>query len=265
MSKLILSFFEEEVNITSPKTLSDLFNQISKSFLLSLDDSKELILTYKDNGEQSFDIKDEKDYKEFLDKKISKIYLDISQDSKIYQNELKEQEEISKNKEKIEKLKKLEKDLEKSEQEKINEMNNLINKLGSNNANALIKNIHSIHNGKNAQQQKIRKEINQLKQKIEKKEETEPMKLKSQKKVEKKEEKKEETIKNNVHGDYICDGCDADPIVGIRYKCAVCEDFDYCEKCEKIFGEKHGHPFLKIRNSDDAPLYFNCKLKKNNK
>ena len=217
MSTLLLSFFEEEINIACPKTLSDLFKQISKSYLLSLDDSKELILTYKDSGEKAFDIKDEKDYKEFLDKKISKIYLDISQDSKIYKNELKEQEEISKNKGKIEKLKKLEKDLENSEKEKINEMNNLINKFGCN-ANALIKNIHSIHSGKNAQQQKIRKEINQLKKKIElteKKEETVP-KLRTQKKVEKKEEKKD--IKNSVHGEFICDGCDADPIVGIRYK-----------------------------------------------
>ena len=260
MSKLILSFFEEEVNIISPKTLSDLFNQISKSYLLSVEDSKELILSYKDNEEKTFEIKDEKEYKEFLDKKISKIYLDISQDSKIYKNELKEQEEISKNKEKIEQLEKIEKNIEKSEQEKLNEMNNLINKLGYN-GNVLIKNIDSIHNGKNAQQQKIRKEINQLKQKIEKKEENQPMKLKSQKK----EIKKEEKNKNNVHGDYICDGCDEDPIVGIRYKCAVCEDFDYCEKCEKLLGEKHGHPFLKIRNPDDAPIYFNCELKKSNK
>ena len=265
MSNIILPFFEEEVYIKPPKTLSDLFNQISKSFLLSVDDSKELILTYKVNEKNTLEIKDENDYKSFLDKKISKIYLDISQDSIIYKNELKEQEEIEKNKKKLENLINLEKELEKSEKEKIEEMNNLINKFGCN-ANALIKNIHSIHDGNNYQKQKIRKEISELKKKMglpEKYGESVPMKLKAKPKNEKKEEKKE--IKNKyVHRDFICDGCDADPIIGIRYNCAVCADFDYCEKCEKKFGEKHGHPFLKIRNPDDTPLYFNCKLKKNN-
>ncbi len=29
-----------------------------------------------------------------------------------------------------------------------------------------------------------------------------------------------------------CDGCGVHPIIGIRYKCSVCENFDYCEMCE---------------------------------
>jgi hypothetical protein len=36
-----------------------------------------------------------------------------------------------------------------------------------------------------------------------------------------------------------------DPIIGIRYKCASCPDFDYCENCENKFGESHDHPFIK--------------------
>lgn len=48
-----------------------------------------------------------------------------------------------------------------------------------------------------------------------------------------------------------CDGCGVVPIKGIRYKCAVCKDFDYCEKCEASLG--HDHPFLKIRKADGAP------------
>ena len=123
------------------------------------EDSKELILTYKISESKSLQIKDEKDYKAFLTKKISKINLDVSQDSKIYKNELKVQEESEKDKKKLENLKKLDKEIEKNEQGKIKEMNDLINKYGSG-ANVLIKNIHSIYNGKNIQQQKIRKEIN---------------------------------------------------------------------------------------------------------
>ena len=44
-----------------------------------------------------------------------------------------------------------------------------------------------------------------------------------------------------------CDGCGAFPIVGCRYKCAICDNFDYCEECEKKLSQKHGHPLLKIR------------------
>ena len=54
-------------------------------------------------------------------------------------------------------------------------------------------------------------------------------------------EKKEQV----VHNRFICDGCGMHPIVGIRYKCAVCPDFDFCEKCEAKMGESHNHPFVK--------------------
>ncbi|EEQ99491.1 hypothetical protein Pmar_PMAR025881 [Perkinsus marinus ATCC 50983] len=34
-----------------------------------------------------------------------------------------------------------------------------------------------------------------------------------------------------VHYGFICDGCEMDPLVGDRYKCNYCEDFDFCSKC----------------------------------
>ena len=43
-----------------------------------------------------------------------------------------------------------------------------------------------------------------------------------------------------------CDGCSKFPIVGVRYKCTICNDFDFCEDCEKDV--KHEHIFLKIKN-----------------
>ena len=41
------------------------------------------------------------------------------------------------------------------------------------------------------------------------------------------------------------------PVVGIRYKCAVCPDYDLCENCEAV--TTHDHPFLKIRNKKQTP------------
>lgn len=54
-------------------------------------------------------------------------------------------------------------------------------------------------------------------------------------------------INNIVHCNVICDGCESGPIVGIRYKCTICPDFDFCEKCEETKWKEHGHPLIKMR------------------
>jgi len=48
------------------------------------------------------------------------------------------------------------------------------------------------------------------------------------------------------HEGVVCDGCQS-KVVGIRYKCSVCRDFDLCESCEAKGGvhDQH-HPLLKI-------------------
>ena len=72
--------------------------------------------------------------------------------------------------------------------------------------------------------------------------------------------------KKVVHEGYICDGCEMNPIVGIRYKCGVCPDFDFCENCEKKLSEKHGHPFIKIYDPSMEPKFIEVKTdnEKNN-
>jgi len=55
-----------------------------------------------------------------------------------------------------------------------------------------------------------------------------------------------------VHSIVTCDGCGAHPIIGNRYKCSVCPDFDYCESCEQTID--HVHPFLKIKNPKQHPV-----------
>ena len=49
-----------------------------------------------------------------------------------------------------------------------------------------------------------------------------------------------------VHSTVTCDGCGKRPLVGIRYKCAVCPNFDFCENCEKTEALKHGHPLVRL-------------------
>jgi len=57
---------------------------------------------------------------------------------------------------------------------------------------------------------------------------------------------------NSIHSNVRCDGCNKFPIEGSRYKCATCEDFDFCEECEAK--DNHPHPFIKIRRPELSPI-----------
>ena len=49
-----------------------------------------------------------------------------------------------------------------------------------------------------------------------------------------------------IHKNITCSGCGKE-IVGVRYLCVYCSDFDYCEECEKEKGYIHMHPLYKLR------------------
>ena len=54
-----------------------------------------------------------------------------------------------------------------------------------------------------------------------------------------------------------CDQCGMVPIVGVRYKCTVCPNFDLCETCESQ--GQHPHPLLKVPTpSADMPFVRCC-------
>ena len=52
--------------------------------------------------------------------------------------------------------------------------------------------------------------------------------------------------KNEVtHIGYLCNECERDPIVGTRFHCQECEDYDLCERCYTKSLHKH-HKIIPI-------------------
>ena len=49
-----------------------------------------------------------------------------------------------------------------------------------------------------------------------------------------------------IHKNFYCEGCKMEPIIGIRYNCKTCENFNYCENCIEKKGVEHDHEFNKI-------------------
>ena len=111
MSKITLNFFGETTTVNKPKTLSSLRKEISESFCLSSQDAAEIILTYKKHGEKQI-ISNDEELKTFLNSKSSRIDLEISQNSKLFKDNLKKlQEENLNDKKALDELIKKKKDL----------------------------------------------------------------------------------------------------------------------------------------------------------
>ena len=63
---------------------------------------------------------------------------------------------------------------------------------------------------------------------------------------------------SDEHEGFYCDGCDASPIYGTRFRCLECHDYDLCEKCNAKGGLVHSksHTMLCIPKAlvDVAPV-----------
>ena len=116
MKRIILDFFGEETSIPISKNLQSIRNEISDKFYFTNSDAQELILYYKKKNENIY-INNEKDYKQFLEQKNLTIFLDISQNSQLYQKNVEE----LKNKEIEEQINELKK--------KNNELNNKLKRI----------------------------------------------------------------------------------------------------------------------------------------
>jgi hypothetical protein len=58
-----------------------------------------------------------------------------------------------------------------------------------------------------------------------------------------------------VHTNISCKGCGKQHIIGVRYKCVVCTDYDLCEHCE-AHGVHHEHVFVKIKDTKKFNALF---------
>jgi len=107
--------------------------------------------------------------------------------------------------------------------------------------------------------------LTQLKHKIEKKTVKKSMKLleKFMSKKKNAPQSLDYEMKNSsiIHPSVTCDGCGMYPLVGHRFKCAVCHDFDFCATCEEKSKDSHPHPFILIRTPERAPHSISCIVK----
>ena len=51
-------------------------------------------------------------------------------------------------------------------------------------------------------------------------------------------------------------GCNRSPIVGLRYKCLQCYDYDLCESCADYQLIHSHHVFAKIRTPEQVKLNY---------
>lgn len=247
MKSISLNFFGEQVAINVPTDLSSLRKEIADKFMFSPSDAAEIVLSYmKDLGKKI--IQTEQDFTAFISNKIGRIDLDINPNSKLFLKNLdslkKESEEAQK--ELDECLKKKE-ELKKEKEAKLNEEKEKL-KIIEKKLKKLIKQKKSMKKKIQEETKKFETEekqndekIKNLKEKLGIKEEKKSCeKLKSKKRKlrgKKKEHKKE------IHTLVSCDGCHMSPLVGKRYKCETCPNFDFCEACYQKEKEKHGHQF----------------------
>ena len=54
-----------------------------------------------------------------------------------------------------------------------------------------------------------------------------------------------------IHRMISCEGCGMFPIIGERYKCNICPNFNYCKCCKEMFGNIHGHPMEEVKSKFD--------------
>jgi hypothetical protein len=60
-------------------------------------------------------------------------------------------------------------------------------------------------------------------------------------------------LQDIIHSQIICDICGKYPIIGIRYKCTICDNYDLCSNCKRNSAGKHDveHEMIIIDDPND--------------
>lgn len=75
-------------------------------------------------------------------------------------------------------------------------------------------------------------------------------KTKKNKKTKTPKASKVDRVDQYVHDGVKCDGCNLKPIIGTRYNCTVCSNFDLCATCELKDKHPKSHPLIKMHVND---------------
>ena len=260
----IINFFDEIVTVPSLSSYQQVLEVIQREYALDKSELEGLVLTYGMNQPLT-----QNTFQNFLDSGAKEILVNVEENSKMYIEEKEKELESEKN------------NLKKSIILQIaNEQKKKIQQHRSEKANDFAVGLESLKRGIEQENKKYKeiqkKEIEQkmikeqeqnkvipeqidgdlLGERIEKVISPEINEIQNeiiQKSVEvSKIERSNISRRSNcstVHKKVRCDGCGMCPIIGVRYKCAVCQDFDFCENCESEKGDEHNHPFYKINNN----------------
>jgi hypothetical protein len=70
------------------------------------------------------------------------------------------------------------------------------------------------------------------------------------------------SICKTVHNNIKCEQCFMNPIVGYRFKCTECDNYNLCEKCEENNEESQNHPhnFIKMKYEEEKNNNKNIQL-----
>lgn len=63
---------------------------------------------------------------------------------------------------------------------------------------------------------------------------------------------------SQTHYGIRCSECKASPIIGVRYKCAICIEYNLCEVCE--INNTHEHIFIKVKERENR-IPMLCEIK----
>lgn len=263
-----LNFYDECKTVYTPATFTELKHLTAISYSLDISDANELVFKYKDNENDIITVSNDDDYALALTS-VTKLdfIIEISETSKLFksifeksriavnpvenlQKEIEEKEkqlrELLEKEEAVRKEKEEELRLQKKREEeakiKIEEELKIAEERRQKEKEASQKKEAELKIDETEIAKMVAKSLEDMKESIINKIVSETVSA-----IKKTEVKEKQKV---VHSSVTCDGCKVYPIVGIRYKCTVCHDFDYCESCEEKNSETHNHNFIKIKNPE---------------